>query len=175
MMRYEWRQMARGDLPRLMEIAAQVHVGYFEAETVFAERLALFPEGCRIAVRIGEDEEEVIGYAVMHPASYGTPPPLNQLLRGFDAQSDCLHLHDIALLPQARGSGLGRALVVELRQVMDQAGLVRAALVAVHDSAAYWRAAGFTLANDDLSQGPDSLFSYGPGALYMTLELAQQA
>jgi hypothetical protein len=33
--------MRADDLPRVMAIAEQVHVGYFEAEEVFAERLAL--------------------------------------------------------------------------------------------------------------------------------------
>jgi hypothetical protein len=39
--------MTRADIPGLMAIAAVVHSSYPENEAVFAERLSLFPVGCR--------------------------------------------------------------------------------------------------------------------------------
>lgn len=172
MMCYQWRPMRADDLPRVMAIAEQVHVGYFEAEEVFAERLALFAPGCLIAVREeGEGEEEVIGYAFLHPARQGFPPALNTLLGHLDPAADCLHLHDVALLPAARGSGLGRRLVEALAELCQAHGLPKAALVAVHASNGYWQAAGF-LENAQVSvQGRAYLASYGDDALYMTKNL----
>ena len=166
MKHYQWRPMRADDLPQVMHIAAQVHEAYFEAKEVFAERLALFPQGCRIAIA-QEAREEVIGYAFMHPARHGHPPALNTLLGGLDG-TDCLHLHDVALLPQARGSGLGRVLVEELLRLCVLTALPRATLVAVHASRAYWREAGFTVdaLGDLLEDG--GLESYGAEACYMS-------
>lgn len=168
MIRYQWRPMTPADLACVMDIAAQVHLGYFEAEEVFAERLRLFPQGCRIAIR-QDDGEQVIGYAFMHPTRHGSPPALNQLLHCLETQADCLHLHDVALLPSARGSGLGRSLVGELRQICRGADLPRAALVAVHDSGDYWGAAGFADDPQALRLGQGALGSYGTDARYMSM------
>lgn len=173
MSHYQWRPMRATDLPRVMAIAADVHVGYFEAEEVFAERLALFAPGCLIAVRsaLAVGGEEVIGYAVMHPGRHGVPPALNTLLQGLDPAADCLHLHDVALLSSARGSGLGRALVEQLQQLCRRAGLPRATLVAVHASSTYWQSAGFVEDTQALLHGQDSLASYGGDARYMSRRL----
>ncbi|BEV15062.1 GNAT family N-acetyltransferase [Herbaspirillum sp. DW155] len=173
MTHYQWRPMRADDLSRVMHIAAQVHEAYFEAQEVFAERLALFPQGCRIAMA-SEAPEDVIGYAFMHPARYGHAPALNTLLGGLDG-ADCLHLHDVALLPQARGSGLGRALVEELLRLCVLSGLPRATLVAVHASSAYWQASGFTV--DALADVPEGrgLESYGAEACYMSMRVPDEA
>ncbi|WP_413460380.1 GNAT family N-acetyltransferase [Herbaspirillum huttiense] len=171
-MRYQWRPMRAEDLPHVMAIAEQVHVGYFEAEEVFAERLALFASGCLIAVRReGAGAAEVIGYAFMHPARQGFPPALNTFLGRLDPAADCLHLHDVALLPAARGSGLGRHLVEALSELCQTHGLPKAALVAVHGSSGYWRAAGFLDDAQVSVQGREHLASYGEDALYMTKNL----
>ncbi len=167
--RFEWRPMRRDDLSQVMMIAAAVHIGYFEAEEVFAERLMLFPQGCRIAERIDTHGlREVAGYAFIHPTRHGCPPFLNQLLGRVDDRADCLHLHDVALLSTARGSGLGRVLTSYLQQLCIGTRIARAALVAVHESGGYWQSAGFT---DDAAlkeEGRAALQSYGEGARYMS-------
>lgn len=163
-MRHTWRPMTPADLPAVMAIADIVHAGYFEAQAVFAERLALFPAGCWIAHAL-DSETAIGGYLFAHPARLGHPPALNTLLHGFAHDASCLHLHDIALLDTTRGAGLGTAAVDILRQLMQAQGLVRASLVAVHDSAPYWQRFGFdahTVASEN------SLESYGDGARYMS-------
>lgn len=165
-----WRAMTMSDLPQVMDIAARVHTGYFESEAVFAERLALFAPGCRVAV--AQDAETVLlGYSIMHPAHYGEPPPLNSLLHRLDANADGLHLHDVALLPQARGAGLGRTLIAHLHDLMRTHRLAYASLIAVHGSAAYWHGAGFV--PDALSGA--RLASYGDDAIYMILRPGNEA
>lgn len=172
MTHYQWRAMKADDLSHVMEIAAPVHAGYYEAREVFAERLALFPQGCRIAAHMTPaGTEEVIGYAFMHPTRHGQPPALNRLLLELEERADCLHLHDVALLPQARGSGLGRALVEEICQLGRAIGLQRATLVAVHDSGDYWRNAGFESDDQAHLQAADAISSYGVGARYMSRTL----
>lgn len=158
--------MAVSDLPQVMAIAAQVHVGYFESEEVFAERLARFPRGCRMAVTA---DGMAGGYAVMHPWHLGRPPALNRLLGDAGMGVDCLHLHDIALLPATRGAGLGRATVDLMRAIMRDEKLPHAALVAVHDSMGYWRNFGFEPWLNQAQELDGYLHSYGQGAIYMSM------
>src|SRR4051794_10781367 len=96
-----WRPMSAADLAAVEQIAELIHQAYPESDAVVAERLTLFPEGCLV---LGEAP---IGYLVSHPGLVGRPPPLNCLLGGLPERPDCLYLHDIALLPQARGRNAG--------------------------------------------------------------------
>lgn len=167
-MSYTWRPMTVADLPQVMAIAATVHAGYFEAEAVFAERLALFAQGCWIAHAQDGDTPVTGGYLFMHPARLGHPPALNTLLHDVTA-AECLHLHDIALLPATRAAGLGRAAVVILREVMANCSLKCATLVAVHDSSRYWSRFGFVRMSDLPAACLATLATYGADAHYMCM------
>ncbi|WP_432241251.1 GNAT family N-acetyltransferase [Herbaspirillum robiniae] len=160
---HTWRAMQAGDLDAVMAIAAQVHEGFFERREVFAERLALYPRGCMIA----QGEGIVCGYAFMHPAKIGYPPALDSLLTQLDAAADCLYLHDVALLPAARGAGLGRALILLLAELALRDAYRFAALVAVHGSAPYWRSCGFEALENAPPSLAEKLASYDAQALYL--------
>ncbi len=43
-----WRPMTEADLPAVCDIADRVHVSYPEDDTVFAERLRIYPAGCAV-------------------------------------------------------------------------------------------------------------------------------
>lgn len=134
-----WRPMLTADLPAVQAVADQVHVDYPEAPEIFANRLDLFPAGCFMAV--GQDGP--LGYCIAHPGTLGAPPPLDTVLDGLPAVADCLYLHDVALLPAARGRGLGAALVARLEQVARSYGFTRIALTAVSNSDGFWQGLGF--------------------------------
>ncbi|MBP0596900.1 GNAT family N-acetyltransferase [Herbaspirillum sp. LeCh32-8] len=163
-MKHTWRPMTAADLDHVMAVAAVVHAGFFERREVFVERLALYPQGCLIAAGEGGD---VIGYAFMHPARLGVPPALDSRLQQIDAAADCLYLHDVALLPAARGAGLGRALMALLSALMACEAYAQAALVAVHGSAPYWRSFGFDDVAAPSAALRDKLASYDAQALYL--------
>lgn len=131
-----WRPMLAADLPVVQAVADQVHVDYPEAPEIFANRLDLFPAGCFMA-------QGDVGYCIAHPGTLGHPPPLDTVLEGLPVGADCLYLHDIALLPTARGLGLGAALVVRLEQVARDHGFDRIALTAVSNSDGFWQGLGF--------------------------------
>ncbi|HLN26063.1 MAG TPA: GNAT family N-acetyltransferase [Patescibacteria group bacterium] len=152
-----WRALAPGDLAAVARIAAQVHPNYPERPEIFAERLALFPAGCFLLV---DAQGQACGYALSHPGTLGAPPPLDSLLGALPAAADCLYLHDIALLPAARGAGAPAALLTLLRPLARSLALPRLALVAVNGSADYWRGHGF--AEVDAGVG-----SYGEGCVYL--------
>ncbi len=166
-MRGAWRPMREADLDEVMAIAAVVHAGFFERREVFAERLSLYPQGCWIAQEPAP-AAMVLGYAFLHPARLGQPPALDSLLHEIDAQADCLYLHDVALLPAARGAGLGRSLLQKLQALMALEGFTHAALVAVHGSAPYWHSGGFEALPDVPPALREKLRSYDERALYMT-------
>ena len=58
-----------------------------------------------------EKDGVAAGYALAHPFRFGALPALDALLHALPAGADCLYLHDIAILADARGGGAARALV----------------------------------------------------------------
>ncbi|MBB2202673.1 GNAT family N-acetyltransferase [Gluconacetobacter tumulisoli] len=158
-----WRAMARRDLPRIMAIAAQVHPAYPEDEAVFAERLALCPAGCLV---LGDGGDTLHGYVLSHPWRSAAPPALNAALGALPARPDCWYLHDIALLPGARGQGAAGAALARVAELAARSGLDRVVLVATGSAAAYWTRAGFAALDEPAAAA--ILATYDPDARLMT-------
>ncbi|MDU3046646.1 GNAT family N-acetyltransferase, partial [Bradyrhizobium sp.] len=111
-----WRAMTVDDLASVDVIAARVHPSYPEDHAVFAERLRLHATGCRVLMTGGE----IAGYVISHPWHLGEPPALNALLGGLPEAAATYYVHDLALLPDARGSGAASWIVAQLvRQARD--------------------------------------------------------
>ena len=157
-----WRPMRAGDLPDVERISAIVHPRYPEREAVPVERLRLFPAGCLMVSRASV----AIGYAIAHPGIIGRPPPLDTLLGTLPDGADCLYIHDVALLPEARGLRLGAVAVGILEAVARGYGHRHLALTSVNDSAGFWSRQGFSVSPVD-----QSLASYDDDAIYMVREL----
>lgn len=154
------------DLQTVCDIAEVVHPSHPEDATVFAERLALYPHGCHVL----EDEAGVLdGYAVSHPWHDAGPPALNSLLQRLPPAPTAYYIHDIALLPAARGSGAAEAIVTALIDHARQRGLSGVALVAVNGSEAFWQKHGFQLARNEGIAA--KVRSYGADARSMRLIL----
>ena len=158
--------MSVRDLDAVVALAAAIHADHPERPEVFAERLALFPAGSRVV----EAGEEVVGYALAHPGLIGRPPALDTLLGALPTAPDCLYLHDIALLPQARGHGLAIRLVADLEALAVAEGLDRLALVAINGLAPVWRQFGFLPTRGD-AVWRGQLAGYGDDAVYMTRDV----
>ncbi len=156
--------MTAADLPEVSRIGAFVHPAFPESDAVFDERFRLFPEGCRVAQA---PEGVTIGYAVAHPARLFEPPALDTLLRQLPAEANCLYVHDVALLPAARGGGLGRSIVGELMALARRSGLHCLALTAVNGSAAWWQRRGFLRLQPEPPELIGKLSSYGADAAYL--------
>ena len=72
-----WRPMRADDLPAVAAMSDAVHGAFTEPLATFAERLALYPQGCHILESRGfEGEGTAIGYLVTHPWRLGAPPKL---------------------------------------------------------------------------------------------------
>lgn len=158
--------MREADLAAVGAVAAAVHPALPEDQHVFAERLALHPAGCRLLARSGE----AAGYAISHPWRFGTFPALNSLIGAIPADADAYYIHDLALLPSARGAGAAGAVVADIKAHAAGLGLSRLSLVAVGGSAGFWQGQGFAAV--DRPDAGRKLAAYGPGACLMACTIA---
>ena len=101
---HSWRPMRAEDLAAVTAISDAVHGRFTEPMAIYAERLALYPAGCRVLAG-----DAVAGYLISHPWYRDSPPKLGAMLGTIPADADAYYLHDLALLPAARGSGGGKA------------------------------------------------------------------
>lgn len=154
-----WRPMTPADLAAATGIADRVHVDYPEDAAVFAERLRLYPAGCWVFGARGQGGD-ISGYLVSHPWRLGEPPALNSRLGELPAEPSTYYLHDLTLLPNARGGGAASRIVTQILGHATQQGFATASLVAVSGSAPFWQSHGFRIAeqDDDLRR---KLASYG--------------
>jgi GNAT superfamily N-acetyltransferase len=157
--------MTAADLPAVAAIADVVHVAHPEDTAVFAERLRLYAAGCRVLDGGGQ----ALGYVLSHPGRFAEPPPLDTRLGALPEPATTYYVHDLALLPEARGSGAGSVVVGDLVRLARAAELANLSLVAVNDSAGFWRRQGFRPVADP---GLDAkLASYGGGAQFMVRDV----
>lgn len=161
-----WRPMTKADLPRVVEIAAEVHPGYPEDTEVLIDRLRLYPQGCHVLVQSGSAN----GYVISHPWRDGDPPALNTLLSKLPAVPSTYYIHDLALLPTARRSGAANTIVATLFDHARQENFTTATLVAVNNSGRFWRKHGFHVVHDEAVAA--KLRSYGADARLMRATLS---
>lgn len=159
--RASWRPMQAADLPAVNALAALIHPAFPEDEAVFAERLRLYPQGCRVLAR----NEEIAAYVVSHPWLDRSPPALNALLGKLPARPSTYYLHDIALLPEARGSGAAIKVLTSLMEQAHMERLTSLSLISVNGSAGFWQRQGFVEVAD--GPPPEKLRSYGTDAQFM--------
>lgn len=127
------------DLPVIEAIAASVHPAFPEDIVVFAERQRLYPDGTRLL----ELDGEPAGYILSHPWRFGALPALNSLLGAIPDDADTYYLHDLALLPAARGTGAAAMIVGDMLRHARLGGFPSASLVAVNGSLPFWYKHGF--------------------------------
>ena len=76
MSEYSWRPMRADDVDGVVAVAASAFPDHFEARACFAERVALFPQGCFALA----SDDDVKGYLIAYPWPLGAIPPLDSLL-----------------------------------------------------------------------------------------------
>lgn len=155
--------MREGDIDAAFRLADLCFPDHFEPRACFAERLALFPQGCFVLT----GGAALKGYLVAYPWPAGTIPPLGGLLGRLPPQREAFWLHDLALHPEARGKGLARPALALLDEALGGGTL---ALVSVNASTAFWQGLGFRAVAADEALAA-KLSSYGEGARYMVREV----
>lgn len=154
--------MTPADLPQVHRVSEIVHPSFPEAPEVFAERCALAPEGCHVLV----GPERQLGYMVAHPWTRGLPPGLDTLIGAIPADADVFYIHDLALVPAARGTGAAAAIVRHVVAMSDRAGFPEMTLISVNDTTRFWGRFGFVVDSDPLYT--ERLLSYSADARFMS-------
>lgn len=158
---FTWRRAETPDIPRIAHISSVALAGYPEEEAIFEELLRLAPAGCFV-LEVGG---EVSGYLVGHPWLREHPPALNEKIGALPDRPDCWYIHDLSLLPSARGFGAARSAVGLVADGALSAGLDTISLVAVNNAAGFWEAQGFRPLMGKAMR--ERVASYGEDALYM--------
>ncbi len=92
---------------------------------------------------VAEVQGAVVGYILSHPWIRGKIPPLNEIYSSLPANCDSLFIHDLALSPKYRGSGIGDELVQAVFETASRFGLTHFSLIAVQGSSGFWNRIGF--------------------------------
>lgn len=156
-----WRALTTLDLPAVEAIAEAVHPTFPEDLAVLAERQRLYPDGARLL----ELDGLPAGYLLSHPWRFGTMPALNSLLGAIPADADTYYLHDLALLPRARGTGAAAMIVGDMLRHARASGFSGVSLAAVNGSLPFWYKHGFRTV--DIPGLSNELRSYEAAARFM--------
>ena len=154
--------MTPSALDGVVRVASEAFPNHPEDRACFADRLRLYPSGCRV---LANADGEVAGYLVAYPWRLDDAPALNARLDALPETPDVLYLHDLALAHAARGGGHAKRGVHLAVQTARDAGLEQIALIAVNDAAPFWARQGFeTRHSTNLTR---KLAGYGEDAVYM--------
>ena len=102
-----WRPARTTDLPAISAIAARIHPDLPERPDVFAEKMLLYPDGCRVLVA----DDAIAGYGLAHPWRQHRIPPLDGFL-----ERELLERVERVVVDEDADRPLGRQ---QMRRVQD--------------------------------------------------------
>jgi len=156
--------MVAADLPAVLDLQSRCYVAAFhEPLQAFESKQLAAPAHCWVLP--APDASHLLAYLVCLPVAQGQWPALHATQWVKPSHADWLYVHDMAVAPQARGTGAARRLLACAGEAARQSGLTAMALVAVQDSVAFWSKLGFQEATAAVD--PGKLVSYGHTACFM--------
>lgn len=162
-MKLHIRPMRPGDLEVVFALQCHAHTAdYHEPRAALASRFEAGPGACLVA----EWASRPVAYVLAHPWQ-GAPPPLHRPLAPVQ-RPDQLFLHDLAVVPEARGVGAAGALIDTLARRAQGLALAEIRLVALVDAVAFWQRKGWRAMT-----GVPLHRSYGSGARLKTRPVAR--
>lgn len=157
------RPLHEGDLDAVLAIQAQGYdAATQEAAATFSAKLRVAAQSCFIACLDGR----AMGYLIALPADANLPPPLHSTEASSLATADALYLHDLAVAPQARATGVTQRLLAAYWRCLHEGGFRFACLTAVNGSRPFWERHGFRVVAADAALRA-RLAGYGDGATFM--------
>ena len=127
-----WREMLIYDMPFVYDIAVNIWKTHKETKMIYEDKFGSYPEGCYVY-----EDDGIKGYIISHPYNISSPPKINTLLP--KVERNCLFIHDIVILPEYRGRGIGNEII---HKILTDHPIV--SLVACDDNAKYfWIRYGF--------------------------------
>ena len=124
------------------------------------------PDSCFV---VKDASQQVQGYLLAHPWQGDNTPKLNERLperKSEQITGEYLYLHDLAIAPSARSTGVASQLVQQLCEQARAQGYQEMRLTAVQNAQGFWRRFGFkALAETEVCT------AYGDDAQLMVLTL----
>jgi hypothetical protein len=160
-----WLPLSLNDLESVDRIASIIHTKLAERPEVLAEKIELFPEGCRKLVFGGA----MMGYGLSHPWKLFSAPALDKFFVSIPGNADCIQIHDIAVLPEARGLRSVAHYVALVRALASEMKLQKLACVSVYNTEALWSRYGFNV--DARESVACKMIGYGPTAKYLIADV----
>ena len=99
----------------------------------------LFPELCLV----GFHHLRPAGYLIAHPWPLRVPPPINEQTYTVPENANSIFIHDLALLPESRSTGLATRLVETLLTTGLDSGYSFFSLISVQGTRKFWAKFGF--------------------------------
>jgi hypothetical protein len=99
-------------------------------------------EGMSIEILVASLRGETVGYLFALLWRFESPPALNELTCVVPESLDCLYLHDLAVLPEARRAGVDCASVERFFAALKDSGMRWASLIVVNNSASLFTVPG---------------------------------
>ncbi|SDR41232.1 Acetyltransferase (GNAT) family protein [Rhizobiales bacterium GAS191] len=162
-----WRPARPDDLEAINSIGDRIHPDLVERPEIFEERFRLFPDGCMAL----SDGEGLAGYGLCHPWVLNSIPPLDTLLISLPSPPECIFVHDVGIVPRARGSNSAQAYIALAVDLARERGISALTLVSVYETQPLWERCGFHVAHERALG--EKLKSYGATAKYMLRRLAR--
>lgn len=162
------RQMQLVDLPAVVKLQDRCYSDdLFESAELVKSRLLLHPQSCWVAVY----HDKLWGYLFSYPAVLGKINALGQPFATY-TDANCLYLHDVAVSSDARGQGVGSALIAKALDYANELEFEFVSLVAVQKSTPFWQEQGFVQVTDLSDDAIQALSSYlNQQACYMVKQL----
>ena len=145
------------DLDDILRIQALAYGEYFNepAEALMA-KLMLANESSFVALK----DDVVCAYAIAFPWVGGAPVMLHSIDISLSGDANVMYIHDVAVDPQQHKMGIAQSLVDAIVERSNDLGIHSFELVAVQDSAEFWKRNGFT-------EHGNAGAEYGGGAIKM--------
>jgi len=163
------RSVTTPDLPCVLDIQSRCYAPAFhEPLAAFQAKLADFG-----AAWLAWADDTPAGYLFTLPLALTDTLALPSLADTSVPRLDstdhpnCLYLHDLAVLPEHRGSGISRLLFAAALEHATAMRLPHMALVAVQGSVPFWQSLGFHQVQTPPPSIQLKLASYGEGAAFM--------
>lgn len=156
-----WRPALESDLQVVYAMHESAHKGLPESREVLEEKFQLFPHGWLVF----EKTARIVGYGISYPWRLYTVPVLNSRMGTLPKCPNCLFLHDLALLPEARGKNSAQGFLQLAAMLAASHKLQALTGVSLYGSSRLWVRYGFAVVNDPTLNR--QLCSYGPNARYV--------
>jgi predicted N-acetyltransferase YhbS len=159
------RDATPADLDAIHRVqAASYSDGLVESREVFS---AILARGISL-VAVDEASGRLMGFLLAHPSERDAIYMLHHVPTSCDCSSGVVFVHDMSVLPEARGRGVGAALVRRFLDTHSERSSVQ--LMAVNGAEAYWSRFGFERSEQvQMRIGDEVVANYCGSCVYMTL------